>query len=71
MKILLLNEDEFESIKSEDILESNFIVIKKQENLFKIIKNRYGTNYVEVDKLGLEYHLKYDILKHFWINKHN
>lgn len=65
MKILLLNENEFKSIKSEDILESNFIVIKQEENLFKIIKNRYGTNYVEVDKLGLEYHLKYDILKHF------
>ncbi len=65
MRILLISEDEKKSIQYEDILKSDFVVVKKWENNFLILKNRYGSYNIEIDKLGLEYHLKYDMLKYF------
>ena len=64
MRILLITEDEKKSIQYEDILKSDFIVVKKWENNFLILKNRYGSSNIEINKLVLEHHLKYIIFNY-------
>lgn len=65
MNILLLNEDELKYINRDDISKSSFIVIKKNENLFHIIKNRYGTQDIMVDRTNLQIKLIFNIINNF------